>query len=137
MSTPVTRLWHGLPSPPPVELLIEEPVALEEIAVPPSLPHRTAREAEGVLMAADGVADAVIADSLGVSRSTGSNGASTSSSTGSDTRARCARWRATKLFRALNILTGVLLYKRVHPQPGVPGVPVFSTTAWTRACTTM
>src|SRR5579863_3030812 len=58
------------PPAPPLELLIEERVALEEIAATPSLPHRMVREAEGLLMAADGVANAVIAESLGVSRST-------------------------------------------------------------------
>ncbi len=58
------------PPAPALELLIEERVALEEIAATPSLPHRMVREAEGLLMAADGVANSVIAESLGVSRST-------------------------------------------------------------------
>src|SRR5947209_4374192 len=54
----------------PLTLLLEERVALEAIATSPSLPHRAVREAKGLLLAADGVANAVIADSLGVSRST-------------------------------------------------------------------
>ncbi|MGH8925145.1 MAG: IS630 family transposase [Acidimicrobiia bacterium] len=58
---------------PPAEaliLLLEERVALEEIAVSPSRPHRAVREAKGLLMAADGVANTTIATRLGVSRST-------------------------------------------------------------------
>jgi transposase len=58
---------------PPAEslvLLLEERLALEEIASSPSLPHRTVREAKGLLMAADGVANTTIAERLGVSRST-------------------------------------------------------------------
>ena len=58
---------------PPAEaltLLLEERLVLEEIAGSPSLPHRAVREAKGLLMAADGVANAVIAERLGVSRST-------------------------------------------------------------------
>jgi hypothetical protein len=56
---------------PPAEALtlrLEERVALEEIASSPSLPHRGVREAKGLLMAADGVANTVIAERLGVSR---------------------------------------------------------------------
>jgi transposase len=58
---------------PPAEaltLLLEERVALEAIASSPSLPHRAVREAKGLLLAADGVANSVIAECLGVSRST-------------------------------------------------------------------
>lgn len=51
-------------------LLLEERRALEEIASSPSLPHRAVREAKGLLMAADGVANMRIAERLGVSRST-------------------------------------------------------------------
>jgi transposase len=53
-----------------LELLLEERRALEEIASSPSLPHRAVREAKGLLMAADGVANMRIAERLGVSRST-------------------------------------------------------------------
>jgi transposase len=58
------------PPAPPLELLVGERGALEEMAASPSLPHRMVREAEGLLMAADGIANSVIADALGVSRST-------------------------------------------------------------------
>src|SRR6266567_1974691 len=58
------------PAAEPLELLLEERVALEEIASNPSLPHRAVREAKGLLMAAEGVANMTIADRLGVSRST-------------------------------------------------------------------
>jgi transposase len=51
-------------------LLLEERRALEEIACSPSLPHRMVREAVGLLLAGDGVANSVIAESVGVSRST-------------------------------------------------------------------
>ncbi|MHB1855787.1 MAG: IS630 family transposase [Acidimicrobiales bacterium] len=54
----------------PLELLRGERVALAQIATSPSLPHRTVREAQGLLMAADGIANSVIAERLGVSRST-------------------------------------------------------------------
>lgn len=54
----------------PLELLLEERKALEEIAVSTSLPHRAVREAKGLLMAADGVANSTTAERLGVSRST-------------------------------------------------------------------
>jgi transposase len=53
-----------------LELLREERVALEAIAASPSLPHRTVREAKGLLLAADGVANSGIAERLEVSRST-------------------------------------------------------------------
>ena len=53
-----------------LELLSEERVVLEEIASCPSLPHRSVREAEGLLLAAEGVANSVIAERLGASRST-------------------------------------------------------------------
>ncbi len=58
---------------PPAEaltLLLEERRALEEIAASPSKAHGMVRQAKGLLMAADGVANSTIADRLGVSRST-------------------------------------------------------------------
>ena len=51
-------------------LLAEERGALEGIATSPSLPYRAVREAKGLLMAADGVANTEIAECLEVSRST-------------------------------------------------------------------
>src|SRR5579859_5139284 len=54
----------------PLELLLEERVALEALAASSSLAHRAVREAKGLLLAADGVANSVIAQRLGVSRST-------------------------------------------------------------------
>jgi hypothetical protein len=54
----------------PLVLLAEERVKLEKMASSPSLPHRKVREAKGLLLAADGVANAQIAERLGVSRST-------------------------------------------------------------------
>src|SRR5687767_5058316 len=54
----------------PLTLLVEERVALEEMVAAPSNPHRMVREARGLLMAGDGVANAVIAERLDVSRST-------------------------------------------------------------------
>lgn len=51
-------------------LLLEERRALEEIAASPSKPHAMVREAKGLLMAADGLANTAIAERLGVSRST-------------------------------------------------------------------
>ena len=54
----------------PLTLLLEERLTLEEIAGSAMLPHRAVREAKGLLMAADGVADTTIAERLGVSRST-------------------------------------------------------------------
>jgi len=53
-----------------LELLVEERQQLEVIVASPSNPHRMVREAKGLLMAADGVANTVIAERLGVSRST-------------------------------------------------------------------
>jgi hypothetical protein len=53
-----------------LELLSEERAVLEEIASSPSLSYRAVRESKGLLLAADGVANSVIADRLGVSRST-------------------------------------------------------------------
>jgi len=58
------------PAAPPLELLLEERVALEAMAVDTTLAHRAVREAKGLLLAADGVANAVIGERLGVSRST-------------------------------------------------------------------
>ncbi len=58
---------------PPAEalvLLLEERRALEEIAASSSRPHGMVRQAKGLLMAAEGLANMVIADRLGVSRST-------------------------------------------------------------------
>jgi len=43
---------------------------LQDIAASPSLSHRAVREAKGLLLAADGVANTTIAERLGVSRST-------------------------------------------------------------------
>jgi len=54
----------------PLVLLAGERHRLEEIVASPSLPHRAVREAKGLLMAADGVANAEIAECLDVSRST-------------------------------------------------------------------
>jgi transposase len=61
-----------MPHPPaePLVLLLEERLALEEIASSPSLPYRMVREAKGLLLAAAGVANTDIAQRLGVSRST-------------------------------------------------------------------
>jgi transposase len=53
-----------------LDLLLEERLELEGIAASPSLPHRAVREAKGLLLAADGVANSVTAERLGVSRST-------------------------------------------------------------------
>jgi transposase len=58
------------PPAPPLELLLEERAQLEAIAANTTLPHRAVREAKGLLMAADGVANSVIGERLGVSRST-------------------------------------------------------------------
>jgi transposase len=55
---------------PPLALSAAERSALEHVAQSLSLPHRAVREAKGLLMAADGVANAKIASSLNVSRST-------------------------------------------------------------------
>ena len=54
----------------PLLLLLEERQSLEAIVAAPSNPHRMVREAGGLLMAADGVANSVIAERLDVSRST-------------------------------------------------------------------
>src|ERR1700676_1437766 len=58
------------PPAPPLELLLEERVALEATAANTTLAHRAVREATALLMAADGVANTVIGERLGVSRST-------------------------------------------------------------------
>jgi len=58
------------PPAPALELLLEERVALESMAANTTLAHRVVREAKGLLMAADGVANSVIGERLGVSRST-------------------------------------------------------------------
>ncbi len=54
----------------PLQLSKKERTALEGIAASVSLPHRAVREAKGLLMAGDGVANSSIAETLGVSRST-------------------------------------------------------------------
>jgi transposase len=54
----------------PLPLTRKEKASLQEIANSPSLSHRAVREAKGLLMAAEGVANATIAERLGVSRST-------------------------------------------------------------------
>jgi transposase len=54
----------------PLQLSAGDRSALEEIAASPSKPYRAVREAKGLLMAADGVANQQIAERLGVSRST-------------------------------------------------------------------
>ncbi len=54
----------------PLVLLLEERQQLEDIVASPSNSHRMVREGRGLLMAADGVANSVIAERLGVSRST-------------------------------------------------------------------
>jgi transposase len=53
----------------PLSLTAVERAALEEIAQSVSRPYRAVREAKGLLMAADGIANTKIAISLGVSRS--------------------------------------------------------------------
>src|SRR3990172_523639 len=53
-----------------LELLLEERRQLEAIVTSPSNQHRMVRAARGLLMAGDGVANAVIAERLSVSRST-------------------------------------------------------------------
>ena len=58
------------PPAPPLQLSKKERTALEGIAASVSLPHRAVREAKGLLMAGDGVANSSIAEALGVSRST-------------------------------------------------------------------
>src|SRR5215471_15436252 len=54
----------------PLVLLLEERQLLEAMVACPSNPHRVVREARGLLLAADGVANSVIAERVGVSRST-------------------------------------------------------------------
>src|ERR1039457_1068795 len=58
------------PPAPPLHLTKRERAQLEGIAASVSLPHRAVREAKGLLMAGDGVANTSIAETLGVSRST-------------------------------------------------------------------
>jgi transposase len=58
------------PPAPPLPLNEKERRALEDIAASVSLPYRAVREAKGLLMAADGVANTKIATDLGVSRFT-------------------------------------------------------------------
>ena len=54
----------------PLTLTKTERALLGDIAVSVSLPYRAVREARGLVMAADGVANTTIASDLGVSRST-------------------------------------------------------------------
>ena len=58
------------PPAPPLLLSKKERAWLEATAASVSLPHRAVREAKGLLLAGDGVANASIAETLGVSRST-------------------------------------------------------------------
>src|SRR5664280_622395 len=58
------------PPAPPLPLTKKERSGLEGIAASVSLPHRAVREAKGLLMAGDGIANTVIGETLGVSRST-------------------------------------------------------------------
>jgi transposase len=58
------------PPAPPLPLTKKERSALEGIAASVSLPHRAVREAKGLLMAGDGIANTLIGETLGVSRST-------------------------------------------------------------------
>jgi transposase len=55
---------------PALPLTPEDRASLEKIAASPSLPHRMVREAKGLLMAAEGIANERTAKALGVSRST-------------------------------------------------------------------
>jgi transposase len=55
---------------PGLPLSSAERIALQEIAESVSRPYRAVREAKGLLMAAEGIANTKIADALGVSRST-------------------------------------------------------------------
>jgi DNA-binding CsgD family transcriptional regulator len=71
------------PPAPKLSLTKKERAALREIASSVSLPHRAVREAKGLLLAGDGIANTQIAEQLGVDRSTGCSGARTSSSTAS------------------------------------------------------
>src|SRR5674476_1317352 len=58
------------PPAPPLPLTKKERSSLEGIAASVSLPHRAVREAKGLLMAGDGIANTANAEALGVSRST-------------------------------------------------------------------
>jgi len=58
------------PPAPPLDLSADERAALKAIAADTTLPYRAVREAKGLLLAADGVANTVIGQRLGVSRST-------------------------------------------------------------------
>jgi transposase len=58
------------PPAPPLRLTKKERASLEGIAGSISLSHRAVREATGLLMAGDGIANTAIAQDLGVSRST-------------------------------------------------------------------
>ena len=53
------------PPAPPLHLTKKERATLEDIAASVSLPHRAVREAKGLLMAGDGVANSSIAEALG------------------------------------------------------------------------
>jgi transposase len=54
----------------PLKLSQKERAQLEAMAANTTLPHRAVREAKGLLLAADGVANSLIGERLGVSRST-------------------------------------------------------------------
>src|ERR1039458_10011959 len=58
------------PPAPSLHLTKKERAELEEIAPSVSLSHLAVREAKGLLMAGDGVANSRIAEALGLSRST-------------------------------------------------------------------
>jgi transposase len=58
------------PPAPRLHLTKKERASLQEIAASVSLPHRAVREAKGLLMAGDGIANTAIAETLDVSRST-------------------------------------------------------------------
>ena len=58
------------PPAPALHLTKKERASLQEIATSVSLPHRAVREAKGLLMAGDGIANTAIAEALDVSRST-------------------------------------------------------------------
>ncbi len=63
---------HRMARPPaaPLPLTKKERSSLAGITASVSLPHRAVREARDLLMAGDGIANMVIAETLGVSRST-------------------------------------------------------------------
>jgi transposase len=54
----------------PLDMTVEQRAELERIARSSSRPHREVRHAKGLLLAADGVANSVIAERVGVGRGT-------------------------------------------------------------------